>query len=288
MIRQRIVGVGVFLLLFIGQGLSQKSTFEIASIKINKSGSLNSSIGPLGDRFVATNVTLGTLLIYAYRPIHSYFGDSQIIGAPQWAKVERFDIQAKLEGDAPVLPGEQTNTKLRSLLEDRFQLRVHRDTRDVPVYNLVLTKKGPKLSEDQTPPDRRHSLMRVISQGTELGPVPRGQLTMITGPTTTTIIGTAIPIHPLLEMLQPQSDRIIVDNTGFDRLIDVHLEFNQDVAASLPGVEGVGIRESGATDPNGFGPSLFTAIQEVGLKLKPGKAPMEVLVIDSVQQPSEN
>ena len=93
------------------------------------------------------------------------------------------------------------------------------------------------------------------------------------------------PIHLLrsasVQMLQEQSDRIIVDTTGIDNLIDVHIEFNKELAG--PDVGGAGVVESPATTPNELGASLFNAIQEIGLKLKPGRALEEVLVVDSVQ-----
>jgi uncharacterized protein (TIGR03435 family) len=214
--------------------------------------------------------------------------DAQIIGGPDWARIDRFDIQAKPEGATPVLPGEQTRAMLRSLLEDRFQLKVHRESRDLAVYNLVLSTKGPKASEDQTPPDPRQTFISVISPGGESSPLPRGALRMITGPTTTTLVGTAVPIGTLVTLLQGRSDHIIVDRTGYDRLIDVHLEFSQDTQMALPSASSSELLPSGTPPPNEFGVSLFTAIQEIGLKLQPGKASTEVLVIDSVQRPSEN
>ncbi|HWB84042.1 MAG TPA: TIGR03435 family protein [Bryobacteraceae bacterium] len=282
-----LVTAGLFL--FVCLGSAQKPSFEVVSVRINKSGSNNSSMGPRGSRLVATNVTLRTLLMYAYRPPKGSLLDAQIVGGPDWTRTSHFDIEAKTEGDARVPPGEQTRAMVQSLLEDRFQLKVHRETRELPVYNLVLTKKGPKLSEDQTPPDQRQALISVVSQGARLSPLPRGALRMITGPTTTALIGTAIPISTVIELLQGQSDRIIVDKSEFHKLIDVHIEFSQNLAAAPPGPSVPGPIESGIHEiSNQFEPSLFTAVQEAGLKLEPGKAPLEALVIDSVQLPSEN
>ena len=246
---------------------------------MDTSGAGGGTIGQNGGSFFATNMTLRNLLMYAYASPNGVTLDAQIIGGPGWARTDHFDIEAKPEGGARVLPGEQTKAMVQSLLEDRFQLKVHRETRDLPVYNLVLTKKGPKLSEDQAPPNPRQAFITFAWQGDQLGPLPRGALRMVTGSDTTTIIGTAIPLARIVAMLQGKSDRIIIDKTGLDGLIDVNLEFRQDLAAAPPDAGAPGAVESA---------TLFTALQEIGLKLESAKAPLEVLVIDSVQRPSEN
>jgi uncharacterized protein (TIGR03435 family) len=286
--RQLIFRIGVSLLLFTCDVPAQSQSFEIASIKINNSGNPNSSMGPRGGRLVATNMTLRALLMYAYRPQDGHLLDAQVVGAPDWAKVDRFDIEAKPAGAAEVRPGEPTRSMLRSLLEERFGLKVHREARDLPVYTLVLTAKGPKVSEDQTPPDPRQAFISVVSQGAEAAPLPRGALRMTTAPTTTTLIGRAVPIATVVTLLQGQSDHIIVDRTDFDRLIDVHLEFSQQPLAGLGGRIGPEVGDSGTVAPTEVGPSLFTAIQEAGLRLQPGKARLDVVVVDAVHRPSAN
>jgi uncharacterized protein (TIGR03435 family) len=273
MIRQSTVRLGQFLLLC-QVLIAQKPSFEVASIKQNVSGSEGGSMGPQGDRLVATNMTLTNFLSYAYGPARGQLLKAQIIGVPDWANTTHFDIQAKLPGDARSLPIEQTKVMLQSLLEDRFQLKIHRETRDLPVYNLVLVKGGPKLSEDQTLPDPRQSSINFVSAGEESGALPRGAMRMITAPSGITLLGTAVPIAKVVNLLQGRSDRIIVDKTGFNGLFDIHLEFSPDLGAAAPGTE--------------IGLSLFTAIQDIGLKLESAKAPLEVLVIDRVQKPSEN
>ncbi len=272
MIRQCVLGVALAVLLF-----AQKPAFEVASVKIDTSGKGGGTMGPRPGGFFATNLPLRVFLMYAYAPPNGQLLPAQIIGGPDWIQTDNFDIDARLEGNELVLPIEQIKLRLQSLLEDRFQLKAHRDTRDLPVYNLVLTRKGPKLSEDQTPPDPRRAFITFASpalehQGTQQRPLPRGAMRVVTG-ATTTITGTAITVSQIITLLQSKSDRIIVDKTGFSGLLDVHLEFSQDL---------------GAATPDASAPSLFAAIQELGLKLEPGKAPLEVLVIDHVQRPSEN
>lgn len=275
--------LGVSLLLCVWRGFAQAPSFEVVSIKINKSGSANGGMGPRGSRLVGTNVTLNLLLMYAYRPPNGRMLDAQIVGEPNWAKTEHYDIEAKPEGDARVVGGEETRAMVRSLLEDRFQLKLHRESRELPVYNLMLAKSGAKLSEDQTPPEPGQAFISVATQGEQLGPLPRGALRMVMGPAATALTGTAVSIATIVALLQSKSDRIIVDKTAFSGLIDVNLTFRQDLAsdANVPGSsEAAAVPDQSA--------SLFTAIQEIGMKLAPGKALLDVLVIDRVERPSLN
>ena len=99
-----------------------------------------------GGRFVATNATLRRLILEAYR-----IPDTQLIDAPDWTQTERFDVNAKLEREAPIVRGDagERQLALRSILAERFKLRVHRETRQVPMYALVMAradrKPGPML-----------------------------------------------------------------------------------------------------------------------------------------------
>jgi Protein of unknown function (DUF3738) len=153
---------------------TQKPSFEVVSVKLNRSGQDGGSIRPSGDRLIATNVTLKNLLNFAFSPSKGQFLNQQIIGGPAWIDTDRFDVEAKLEGGGPSLPPEQLRDMLQALLEDRFQLKARRDSRELPIYNLVVTKGGgPKLSQDQTPPDPRQRFIRFISAGgtPAVGPV---------------------------------------------------------------------------------------------------------------------
>ena len=251
---------------------AQNAAFEAASIKLNASGRDGGSIGPRGNGLVATNVPLTSLLNFAYAPASGALLKEQIAGAPDWASVDRYDIQAKLPGDAPNVPISQIRLALQSLLADRFQLKVHREERILPVYNLVVMKRGPTLSADQTPP--APSFIQFSSSGEHLAALPRGAMRIVSGAAGNTLEGAAISVAKLISLLQGQSDRIIFDKTGFSGLFDLHLEFTPPAATSQT-------TESSA-------PSLFTAIQEIGLKMESDKAPIEVFVIDSVHKPSGN
>lgn len=250
---------------------AQKPAFEVVSIKPNNSGSEGASMGPRGSRLVGTNVTLKTLLLFAWAPLL----DNQILNAPDWAKTDHYDVEAKPAGDGPLPPIRELRDMTQSLLEDSFRLKAHRETRDLPVYNLILTKAGPKRSADQTPPDPHSATISIATEGVPQSPLSRGAIRMTMGQATTTLDGTAVSISQIMSMLRSKSDRIVIDKTAFTDLIDVHLTFRQDLAP-----------ESNSSDPTA--PSLFTAIEEIGLKLEPAKAPIEVLVIDYAQRPREN
>lgn len=275
MVRSGILGAGLFLLAW--QAPAQKPSFEVSTVKLNTSGKDGGSAGPRGDRFFADNLTLNGLLMFAYSPPNGQFLPAQIVGGPSWLQTDHFDVEGKAGGNASAVPMEQMKAMVQSLLEDRFRLKTHRDTRELPVYDLVLAGRGPKLSEDQTLPDPRQSFLSFASVGQDLGPLPRGAIRVITGPSSTTLMGTAIPLSRIVSMLQGRSDRMIIDKTGFTGLIDIHVEFSQDLATAAPGADAPAV------------PSLFTAIQSLGLKLDSAKAPLEVLVIDHVERtPTEN
>ncbi len=245
----------------------QPPAFEVASIRLNTSGGGGGSMGPRGSGFFASNMPLRNLILYANTPPDVTLRNSQLIGGPDWTITDHFDIEAK----APeATPAGQFKAMLRTLLEERFQLKLHQETRELPVYNLVPAKRGPRLSADQTPPDPRQSFLTVASEGQPLAPLPRGAIRLVTGPVNTTLEGTAVQLSLVITLLQGRADRIILDKTNLASLIDVNLHFSQD--------------QSGENAE----PALFTALQETGLKLESAKAPLPVLVIDSVRHPSEN
>jgi uncharacterized protein (TIGR03435 family) len=168
----------------------------------------------------------------------------------------------------------------QSLLAERFQLKAHWETREMPTYNLVPAKNGIKLkpSQDQSP----------IS--IETGPVnpaspPRGTQRMIGKPSPSgfslSFSGDAVPIDTLASIFQSYAGRPLFDKTGLSGLFDVKLEFFLETSGSNPATL------PAAAEPSG--PIFATAIEEqLGLKLESARGPVEVLVIDSVQKPSEN
>src|SRR6516165_6243566 len=117
---------------------AQKQQFEVASIKVNTSATARSTMGG-GARFLATSMTLRALMQFAYAREALLLSSDQIIGGPGWIDADHFDVEAKPEGSAQI-PGEQTRLMVQSLLEDRFQLKVHREIRQLPVYKIIVAK----------------------------------------------------------------------------------------------------------------------------------------------------
>ena len=261
---------------------SSTATFEVASVKPNKSGDgrVMMAMPPTG-RITATNIPARLLLQQAYQ-VQPF----QIIGAPNWTTSDRFDIVAKApDGTAPEL----YRPMMRNLLVDRFKLKAHMETRDMPIYALVLAradgKLGPSLKSAKTD-------CEAIARGRRGGPPPAppqpgepiecgfmiGNGNMNAG---------GMGMADLARSLSQSVNRFVIDKTGLNGRYDFQLTYTPEgrgFAGLPPGAPPVGA-EPAAADPNGA--SLFTALQEqLGLKLDSQKGPVDVLVIDSIEQPT--
>jgi uncharacterized protein (TIGR03435 family) len=258
-------------------------TFEVASVKPNKSGDQRVMIQmPPNGRYSATNVAVRMLLRQAFD-----VQEFQIVGGPDWLASDRFDIVAKPpEG---MIGPEQIRPMLRALLADRFKLVAHNETREMPIYSLVLARAdgrlGPKLSAAKVDCDARLAAAR---RG---GPPPAfpapGQPVecgFMMAPGTMNVGG--MPMLELGRALSPMLGRIVVDKTGLKGRYDFQMTFAPEGRGFGPG-PGPGPAEPPPVDPNM--PSLFTALQEqLGLKLESERGPVDVVVIDRVEQPSED
>ncbi len=185
-----------------------------------------------------------------------------ISGFPAWANSDHYDIKAKIVDADPStlrkLTGKQHDEMLVKILTDRFNLKSHTETKELPVYALVLASHGSKLKE---------SAIQDNSKDT---------WTMNNGDFT----GTTIPITSLADMLANQLHRTIVDQTHLSALYDMHVTWAPDLTAPA------GQENDGGEDT---APSLFSALQDqLGLKLVPMKGPVTTLVIDHLERPTPN
>jgi uncharacterized protein (TIGR03435 family) len=263
--------------------------FEVASVKLNATGSGMIMIGPpAGGRFRATNATLKMLAGLAWK-VQNY----AISGGPAWIDSEHYDINAKAaDGNLTI---DQMRPMLQAMLEDRFQLKTHMETRDVPVYALVVMKGGPKLPEAKEggcqefkpgalPPPPPPGAGRGGPGGPmNMGPPPCGGMMM--GPMM--MQGGKISMTQFIGGLSNILGRPVLDKTGFTGTFDLHLEYSPEGLSFGRG--GMPTPPPGAPALDTSGPSIFTAIQEqLGLKLESQKAPGEILVIDHAEKATEN
>ncbi len=234
-----------------------------------------------GGRYSASGVTLKMLMQQAYE-----VKEFQISGGPSWISTAAFDINAKAEN--PEVNREQLKLMLQSLLAERFQLKFHRETRDLPIYALVVGKNGHKLHFSDVQPDRDGAPPKApnagdggthVTGGKPVGAMMsmgRGQLD-----------AQMAPMSALVNMLAQQLGRPVIDKTDLKGSYDFKLEWTPDESA-LRHIGGGG----GADAPppaDSSGPSIFTAVQEqLGLRLESQRGPVEILVIDSVEKPSGN
>src|SRR5207248_2744153 len=227
-------------------------------------------------RFVGSNTYLRILLQFAYQsPSGRTLRNGDIIGVPSWAEMDAFDIEGRAESGFNAT-AEQMRLMVESLLEDRFQLKAHWETREMATYNLVAAKNGPKLklSDDQS-----SARIDVQARNPQV-PMLRGVVRTIASPSpsgmTVTVSGNALPIDTIVSQLQSYAGRPVFDKTGLNGMFELRLVFILDT------VGGNAAPQATSSDPSG--PSLATAIEEqLGLKLESAKGPVEVLVIDSVQ-----
>jgi len=233
-------------------------SFEVASIKPSKEDDRRIQFQFLpGGRFNLKNIPARLLIQQAFN-----VRDFQVTGGPSWMGSDRYDIVAKAEGDDNV-PMEQVRVMLQSLLVDRFQLAFHRESKELPVYALVIGKNGPKFKESKGDNQQQRRVM-----------MGRGKIS-----------GESMSLDMFVTQLGNQLGRTVIDKTGLKGNYEINLEWTPDQAQMFGGGDGGGDSHP-ASDT---GPTIFTALQEqLGLKLESQKGPVEILVIDKLEKPSEN
>jgi uncharacterized protein (TIGR03435 family) len=247
--------------------------FEVASIKPDKSGTPMIMFRLTPDGVNVANTPLKMLIQQAYG-----VEENQVIGFPNGLNAERYDIEAKVDSSDVAklhdLDPHQRMRMLQPVLAERFQLKVHRETRDLPVFELLLGKGGPKFHEAK-PGDTYPNGIKGPDghSGPGLVWIQDGQLTC-----------QAVGMVELTRILSQRLGHNVLDKTGLTGKYDFTMQWPREEGpgSMLDGGEG-------GNAPESSGPSIFTVIQEqLGLKLESHKAPVEVLVIDHVEAPSAN
>jgi len=234
--------------------------FGVVSVKPNTSGEQGGTSRAQPGRYQGVNVTLKRVITLAYRPVQEF------VGGPDWINTAHFDIDARAEGNPS---SDQMFEMLRTLLAERFKLVVHKEQKDSPVYALTMARRDGRLGA------------RLKPSATECAPPDSAPATSPqTRPRCGFMLGNGVLSGKGATMARLASElsfvgRQVIDRTGLTGAFDVDLEWTPDP----PGV---------APSPD-TGPSIFTAIQEqLGLKLDPATAPLEIVVIDSAERPTAN
>jgi uncharacterized protein (TIGR03435 family) len=236
---------------------AKAAAYEVVSIKPTEPGARGGEWRSPPDGFRFRNMPLSSLIYSAYGIIM----DSQVSGMPEWAESDRYDVEAKVDADTAEAwknlswkeRWKQEQPMIQLLLADRCHLKVHRETKELPVYDLIIAKGGLKMKE---------------AAANEAGTESMGGGTMIVRAQT---------IESIVYGFAGTDGRLIVDKTGLgEKKFDFELKWTPD-------------NRRNADDAADAGPSIFTALEEqLGLKLVPSKGPVDVLVIDHIEKPSAN
>ncbi len=256
--------------------------FETASVKPNKSGAEERlmRIDPRGGSLTVTNMQLRELITFAYQ-IQRF----QLEGGPDWIASDRFDIVARPEREVPWTGAGQEPLRmmLRTLLADRFKLVMHKETKELPIFELVLAredgKPGPQLRPAAVDCAARAAAAARADAPVSAPSGPPGPGSCGSTMNPLRIRGGGVTLAFLASLLEGPAQRLVIDRTGLAGNWDLEVNYTPDRSQLPPGVE-----LPSSVDPNG--PSLFTALEEqLGLKLRPARGPVVGLVIDAVQQP---
>ncbi|HEY6844640.1 MAG TPA: TIGR03435 family protein [Terracidiphilus sp.] len=234
-------------------------SFEVATIKPSKPDDQRKAFIVRGNEFHIINQPLTQMISFAFD-----VQAKQVIGLPDWAESDKFDIDGKPDGEgAP--NGKQWKIMIQKLLADRFGLKFHKDKKELSVYVLSVSKTGEKMTKNDSSPN---GLPGLFFQGLGKLNVRNALMSDFTGLMQSAVL-----------------DRPVVDQTGLTGRFDFSLNWTPDDSQ----FGGMGAKVPPPTDTVDAPPNLYTAIQEqIGLKLEATRAPADVMVIDNVQKPSSN
>lgn len=232
--------------------------FDVVTVKVNDTGSRSSSLSIRDDLLRATNVQLNSLMEAAFD-----IRRDQILELPHWAQVSHYDIAAKVVDMTPQqlrgLSVDQRRMMLQHLLEQRFHLQTHIEARTLPLLKLTVDKGGVKFAEWQKPADGQQDRKGSMNVNNE----------------TMTAIG--VPMGTLTRFLASLTHMPVVDETGLKGDYNFNLKWQREEEGPDSGLHDQAL------------PTIYAALPEqLGLKLESGKGPVNVLVVDHIEQPGEN
>jgi uncharacterized protein (TIGR03435 family) len=243
-------------------------SFDVVSIKPSNPNSTNSSIDRRDDGIRVENANLSSMISIFY----GLERDGQMINMPDWAKTSRFDIDARVAPEDvakfKALPMPQTMQMITNALVDRFKITIHHESREFPVYNLVIAKGGLKPA------------VKISDPAAPGNPLSGGYnyITMHNR-----------PISTFTGALSHRLDRTVIDKTGLTGNYDLNLRFTPDALDPGKLRNDKALAEAADLASKEDLPTLFTAMQEeLGLKLESAKGPVDCIVIDHIEQPSAN
>jgi uncharacterized protein (TIGR03435 family) len=232
--------------------------YDVATVKVNNTGSGSSRLSITDDLLRATNVLLGSLIEAAFD-----IRRDQTLGLPHWAQVDHYDIVAKVvDMDAQQLRGlspDQRKAMVRHLLEQRFHLQTHPETKTLPLLELSVSREGIKFTEWQKPPDDQDQKKGSMNVNNE------------------EMTATGVPMESLVRFLSSMTHMPVLDKTGLKGAYNLHVKWQREEEGQSSGLHDQAL------------PTIYAALPEqLGLKLESGKGPVKVLVVDHIEQPIEN
>lgn len=254
--------------------------FEVASVRQNTSASPASSISTTPGRLVVTNTPLGFIILHAFQ-VRAH----ELVGVPEWAWSDAYDITGTYpDGKTPT--DAESGMMLRRLLEERFQLSVRREKREMPAYRLVVARAdgrlGPQLVRSDVDCEKWIAEGRPPAAARQGGLAATGgqrAMCMLSANRRGVLTGGAQTIPQLGAALQSLLGRPVIDGTGLQGRFDMDLKWtpNAEISAPPPGVAVL----------SSDGPSLVTAVQEqLGLRLESTEAPFDVIVVNRLERPT--
>lgn len=282
--------LGVVLAVDAQESQPARLTFDVASVKRSAPDAGASMVGDGRGQYQAINVPVRVTITNAWN-----LRDHQVVGAPDWLARDRFDIVAK-EPDG-TFTDEQRRLMMQALLIERFKLQVHLETREMPLYNLVLLRADGRLGPDLKPTAVNCAALRkerAAGSAEPAGParrvtldesVPCSQRAFF-GPQGVTINHSGRTLEQIAATLSTYADRTVVNKTGLTGEYDILLKFRPEAGGPMGSLAPP---LSTSADPSSDLATLRIAAQEqLGLRLESARGPVQVLVIDSISPPTEN